>query len=122
AGVDRARNRLVATRRAGLAQHLGGGAQLARQYDQGAIDVDPRTVDLDRPGNPELRGGRHDAVRRPDELAGSDRDVAAMAFDCLGLDAAVIEDPELRVDRDVAAVPGPALDRGRDLAADQIKE
>jgi hypothetical protein len=35
-----------------------------------------------------------------------------MTCDCLGDDAAVIEDHELRVDRDVAAIAGLAFDRG----------
>jgi hypothetical protein len=37
----------VAARRAGFPQHCGGATQFARQHDQGAIDVDPRAVDLD---------------------------------------------------------------------------
>src|SRR5712671_3590948 len=56
AGLDQARDWAAGACRASLAQHLGAATQLARQYDQRAIDVDPRTIDLDRPGNPELRG------------------------------------------------------------------
>src|SRR5271165_5027581 len=46
-GLDEARNRPVTARGASLAQHRGAAAQLARQYDEGAVDVDPRAVDHD---------------------------------------------------------------------------
>ena len=45
-----------------------------------------------------------------------------MARDRVGFDAAVIEDDEWRVDRDVAAIAGLAFDRSGDLAAQQIEE
>src|SRR5215472_9244343 len=53
-GLDEARDRLVGARRADLAQYLGTAAQLARQYDERAIDVDPRAVDHDGAGDAEL--------------------------------------------------------------------
>jgi uncharacterized membrane-anchored protein len=46
--------RAVALRGATVAQHRSGAAQFARQYDQSAVEVDPRPEDLDRPGNADL--------------------------------------------------------------------
>src|ERR1700756_4025587 len=53
ARFDKARDRLAGARRAGLAQYLGTAAQLGRQHDQSAVDVDPRAVDHDGPRDAE---------------------------------------------------------------------
>jgi len=62
ARLDKARDRPVAIGGTGLAQHRGAPAQLARQHDERAVDVDPRPGDLDGAGDAELRAGVDDAV------------------------------------------------------------
>ena len=103
-------------RSAAVAQDLRGVTQFARQHYQSAVEVDAWADNLDRPGDALLRARRDDAVRRGDEFTRVDRDVAAMAFDRLRDDAALVEHDRLWVDRDVAAIAGLALDRSRDLA------
>ena len=78
------------------------------QSSQGAVEVDPRADQVDRPGDAERRTGREEAVGRFDELASIDGNVAAMPLDRLSDDAAVVEHHELGIDRDVAAVGKPA--------------
>jgi len=88
--LDQARLRKTALRSAAVAQDLRGVTQFARQHYQSAVEVDAWADNLDRPGDALLRARRDDAVRRGDEFT--------------------------RVDRDVAAIAGLALDRSRDLA------
>src|SRR6516225_5839787 len=114
--LDQARLRKTALRSAAVAQDLRGVTQFARQHYQSAVEVDAWADNLDRPGDALLRARRDDAVRRGDEFTRVDRDVAAMAFDRLRDDAALVEHDRLWVDRDVAAIAGLALDRSRDLA------
>src|SRR5215469_3735595 len=56
-GLDQVRLRKTGLRGAAVAQHLRGTAQFARQHDQGTVEVDPWADDLDRPRDPERRGG-----------------------------------------------------------------
>ena len=118
--LDQARLRLSGAGRATVPQYFGGTAQFARQYDQGAVYVNPWAGNFDCTGDAELRAGIDDAVNRRNERSGIDRDVAAVALFRLGSYTAVVEDDKLRIDRNIAAVSGLPLDRGGDVASEEI--
>ena len=103
-------------------QQARGVQEGNRQHRQPGTDVGVGRVDAHRAvdSDPGQRGDSGCGVG--DQLPGDDVDLAARPTDRVGDDLAVLQDYELRVDKDVAALTGAAPDRCGDLAVHQVDQ